>query len=136
VGEAGAVIERSVDEPVADTCVTASGARTATVEPPAAAVRDAGDLLHVNVDQLTRTFPLIAQNRFGVRGPVSSVESSATGSSQRRAYTPKRSAPPLGSMWSPRRRSVSTDDNQARAAAFVGNVVPADTCSPSCQSRA
>ena len=56
VGEAGAVIERSVDEPVADTCVTAGGAGTATVEPPAAAVRDAGDLLDVNVDQLTRTF--------------------------------------------------------------------------------
>ena len=73
VHEAGAVIECRVDEPVASSAVAAA----ATVEPPAAAVGDPTDLLHIDVDELTRPVALIAADRFDVGGPVSAIEPAA-----------------------------------------------------------
>jgi hypothetical protein len=56
------------------------------MDPPAAPVRDAGELLDVDVDQLAGPVPLIAAHRFSVSGPISAVEPSQTGAMQDRLH--------------------------------------------------
>ena len=67
VDEPGAVVDRGVDVAVADLLESFVVVVAASVEPPAATVGDATDLLHVDVDQLAWAFTLVAAHRLGVR---------------------------------------------------------------------
>jgi hypothetical protein len=91
VGDAGAVVERGVDEAVAD-CRALHRRRPATAvyPPPAAAGRDAGDLLDVDVDHLTGSITLIATWRLGVRRSVTAVEPTETFTTQDRLHRRRR----------------------------------------------
>ena len=74
IDQPGSVIERGVDEPIAD---LTTPRRFACVSTPAgamsAAIRDRGDLLHVHVDQLARPVALITTNWCRGR-PVTAIE--------------------------------------------------------------
>ena len=64
VHDPGAVIERCVQEPVAATSGDAAlVVVTAASGSPAAAVGDRGELLHIDVDQLTGPLALVAAHR-------------------------------------------------------------------------
>ncbi|MEA3213880.1 MAG: hypothetical protein QOJ19_36, partial [Acidimicrobiia bacterium] len=76
----GAVVERGVQVAVAD---APAGCPAAAVELPAAAVGDGRQFLDVNVDELARTFPLIAPHRrLGACGPITPVETGQSGPAQ------------------------------------------------------
>ena len=47
------------------------------MEAPAAAVGDAADLLHVDVDQLAWAIALVAVDGRGVRRPITTIEAAA-----------------------------------------------------------
>jgi hypothetical protein len=73
VDEASAVVDGGVDVAIARTAVAAMAIVAPAVEAPAAAVGDGADLLHVDVDELARPFPLVALHR-PAAGPVPPVE--------------------------------------------------------------
>src|SRR3954462_9559979 len=74
VGEATAVIEDGVDEPVAGGRALHPRCLAATVNAPAATGRDARDLLDIDMDQLTGPLALIAARPLPRRGPVTAIE--------------------------------------------------------------
>jgi hypothetical protein len=78
VGEAGAVVDGGVDEPIAGAGALHDGCLAAAVDPPSAAGRDAGDLLDVNVDQLAGPVALRAANRFDVGSAITGIEPAET----------------------------------------------------------
>ena len=85
VDEPAAVIERGVDVAVASSGPAVMSGVAATVELPAAAVRDGSDLLDVDVDQLTWLFPLVAHDRLAA-GPVTAVQAAAAGGVEDRLH--------------------------------------------------
>ena len=73
-GEAGAVVDGRVDVAVAGK--DAPRPLGLAVHAPAAAGWDSGDLLHVDVNELTRALALVATRRLlGARGSVTTIES-------------------------------------------------------------
>jgi hypothetical protein len=76
VDESGAVIERGVDVALGSLAsLREITSKPAAMNPPAAAVGYAGDLLHVDVDQLFGPITLVAAHRFDAGGSVTAVES-------------------------------------------------------------
>ena len=62
------------------------GAVASAVDPPAAAVGDAGELLDVDMDQLAGPVALVAAHRFAVGGPVAPIEAAEPGGAQDRLH--------------------------------------------------
>jgi len=86
VGKAGPVVDRGVDVSVADGGSGAVRGLAAAVDLPAAAGWDAGDLLHVDMNQLARTVALIAAHRLGAGGSVAAVETAQAFRTQDRLH--------------------------------------------------
>lgn len=76
VGQAAAVV--GVDEPVARSGALDRWCLATSVDAPAATGGNAGDLLHVDVGQLTRPAALITRRWLRGGGAVASVETAAT----------------------------------------------------------
>ena len=74
VGDAGAVIDRGVDESIPNRRTLRGRRLAATVDPPPAPVGDPRQLLHVDMHQLTGSVALIAARLFSIGGAVTSVE--------------------------------------------------------------
>ena len=98
VGEAGAVADGGVGEPVAGRRTLHRWCLSADMDAPAAASWDAGDLLDVDVDQLTWLIPLVATRRLDRGGPVSGIESAESLSAQDRLHR-RRARPSSWPMW-------------------------------------
>jgi hypothetical protein len=100
VGQAGAVVERGVDMAVAGAAVAAHAVlRASSVHAPAATGGDGRQLLHIDMDQLARTLPLVARGATGlVGGPVAPVEATETGLVQDRLDRRGRQADLVGDV--------------------------------------
>src|SRR4051812_1129706 len=82
VHEAGAVIDGAVQVPVAGTAVVAGRGVATAVHPPAATQRDRCEFLHVDVDEFTGPFTLIAAHWRPVGRSVATIEAGAAFSTQ------------------------------------------------------
>jgi hypothetical protein len=58
----------------------------AAVDPPAATVGDAGELLDIDVDELAGPFPLITTSPLGVGRPVTAIQPGESGLAQDRLH--------------------------------------------------
>ena len=85
VGDAGAVIDSGVDVSIANVAVPAMSVVAASVDPLAASVGDPGQLLDVDVHQLTGTIALIATRRLS-GGSVTTVETGESLGAQHRLH--------------------------------------------------
>ena len=86
VRDAGPVVDRGVDEPVADAAVAARAVVAAAMDPPSASGGDPGDLLDVDVEKLARVVTLVAPNRLTAGGTITTVESSESSAPQDRLH--------------------------------------------------
>ena len=60
VGQPGVVVDSGVDVVEPDLCWLAAGRWSAAVDPPPAAVGDAAELLHIDVDQIAGSVAFVA----------------------------------------------------------------------------
>ena len=82
VRESGTVVERGVDVAIADDALLVGWRLAPAVLAPPVAGRDPSELLHINMDQFSGPFALVALDRPSGRrggGPVADVESPAAG---------------------------------------------------------
>jgi hypothetical protein len=86
VGQAGAVVQSGVQEPVADRGPPALRCPASAVDPPAAPVRDAGEFLDIDMDQLAGPVPLVSAHRLPVGGTVAPIEPAEPGPTQDRLH--------------------------------------------------
>jgi len=77
IGESGPVVDGGVDEPIPHQPILAALALIAPAPaPPSTTRRNGGELLHIDVDQLSWPVPHIPQDRFA--DPVTTVQPAET----------------------------------------------------------